>query len=35
MNIKNSDIVFIENAIKIITGGAAAAALAFMLIILS
>ena len=35
MNFKNNDAIFIDNAIKIITGGAAAAALAFMLIILS
>ena len=35
MNIKNSDAIFIENAIKIITGGAAAAALAMILVILA
>ena len=35
MNIKNNDAIFIENAMIILTGGAMAAALAFMLVILS
>ena len=35
MNIKNSDAIFIDNAIKFITGAGAAAALALILTILS
>lgn len=35
MNIKNSDAIFIENALTLLTGGAMAAALALILVILS
>ena len=35
MNIKNNDAIFIEKAMIILSGGAMAAALALMLVILS
>ena len=35
MNIKNSDAIFIENALTLLTGGAAAAAFTFILFILA
>jgi hypothetical protein len=35
MNIKNNDEIFIENALTLLTGGAAAAALAMILAILA
>jgi hypothetical protein len=35
MNFKNSDAIFIENALTLLTGGAAAAALVMILVILA
>ena len=35
MNFKNSDAVFIENALTLLTGGAMAAAMAVLMIILA
>lgn len=35
MNIKNSDAIFIENALTFLTGGAAAGLLALILVILA
>ena len=35
MNFKNNDAIFIENALTLLTGGAMAAALAMILVILA